>query len=870
MYGFAILLSFILLLFVCVHTVNWKWKIMHYFMSIVILIIWLMADYIFIVYNWQVSHSPRLSPTFIVILVTYIFLPFPHYYGATLAGFIITMLELLISGFIFYSKIGDQFKASLKIYPLAADCIFLLICNAVGVYKLYIDEVNQRRAFLDRRMCIESQIKCLIEEEREDRLLSTVMPRHIITDVKRDIRRGILSSDMRPTNHWPFSELYVVQYSNVSIMFADIINFTKLASNLTSENLVILLDELFGRFDAIAEKHNCMRIRIVGDCYIAVCGLPEYFLDHASNCVEMGFEMIQTIKEIREERKMNIDMRIGIHSGKVISGILGVKKWQFDIWSQDVDIANLMEHTGESGKIHISNVVKDLLGESYEYGPGFGETKSEFLVEKKITTYLVIPADKKEEPYTNGEVHFNGQRRISIYQPNNTRFNRSFRYKRAQRDESELDHSTSQPGSNAFQSSHIMENLLSCNVNFQMEKAIDKMALRKKDQWTKDTGIDPLTLRFSSIDLELPFMRQIDPLFKYYLLAVLLVFLALFSMNILANTAENKLLSLPYVVLVIPLVTLVYAAWHDFVVNVKIDSSEGSSLPQAPKGRINSFLTLISRNVASSLKVRLGLWLTVIVILIALIVINMCFCLSWDRSSCVVTNDKIENARFYTYSYALAVTAVAVFLRIHHMFKLIAYITVLLVFVIFYSIFEDDCIYESFFPGEYVSNRFPVDHSVYLIFIIVCYHLMDRQFEYLSRLDYLWKCQLRQKQEETNITNTVNKFLIQNILPQHVATFYMNDCTKNKVYHEEYTHVAVMFASIPNFSEFYEETDINGHGLKCLQLLNEIICELDCLLNVSQFSRVEKIKVISSTYMAAAGLKPSRRLSSSDENVCLQ
>ena len=147
-----------------------------------------------------------------------------------------------------------------------------------------------------------------------------------------------------------FRPLHIERMENVSILFADIVGFTHMSSNKSASQLVALLSDLYGRFDDLCVQMSCEKIATLGDCYYCVSGCPEPREDHARSCVLMGLAMINAIEEFDIDNDEQVDMRVGVHSGSVNCGIVGTRKFKFDIFSNDVTLANKMESTGKPGK----------------------------------------------------------------------------------------------------------------------------------------------------------------------------------------------------------------------------------------------------------------------------------------------------------------------------------------------------------------------------------------------------------------------------------------------------------------------------------------------------------------------------------------
>lgn len=248
---------------------------------------------------------------------------------------------------------------------LVSNTFFLASSLIIAAFTAYSLELHVRRGFYQTR---------IIEKERakSESLLLNILPEDTAKVLKE--RNGTIAD----------------YFDEVSILFADMVGFTPLTEQMTPTAMVELLNELFCYFDSLVEKYHLEKIRTIGDSYMVTSGVPRPRSDHAQALARMALDMRDFAASSVRLPYGRLQLRIGINSGPVMAGVIGKKKFQYDVWGSAVNIASRMESQGIVGKIQVSQATYELLADEFiceQRGTvmvkGIGTMETWFLVDRK-------------------------------------------------------------------------------------------------------------------------------------------------------------------------------------------------------------------------------------------------------------------------------------------------------------------------------------------------------------------------------------------------------------------------------------------------------------------------------------------------------
>jgi adenylate cyclase len=212
-----------------------------------------------------------------------------------------------------------------------------------------------------------------IEQAKAEDLLLNILPRSIADQLKAQ------------------AEPIADHFSSASILFADVVDFTPFSERLAPAAVVGILDDLFSHFDALAERHGLEKIKTIGDCYMVAAGVPSPRPDHARAVALMALDMLEVMRSSDHVGHLGLELRIGINSGPVVAGVIGRKRFLYDLWGDAVNTASRMESHGTPGRIQITRATYELLADEFECVPrgtipvkGKGEVEAWYLVGQRL------------------------------------------------------------------------------------------------------------------------------------------------------------------------------------------------------------------------------------------------------------------------------------------------------------------------------------------------------------------------------------------------------------------------------------------------------------------------------------------------------
>ncbi|XP_070144846.1 adenylyl cyclase X E-like isoform X2 [Drosophila kikkawai] len=789
------------------------------FTSVVASLLLLTADLGLNAYHYIVHDWPIISAMDIYSLcMIYMFLPIPSIRAAALLALFVSVLYVLYYFQVVYflSKYASRSAHTYDLFML--DVFHYFGFNVMGIFFRMMNDTMVRSSFLDRHQFIMEENWLRDALHQEAKLLHNILPPQIAKTYMGSIKDKIMQADSDTEfglrNYQ--SSMAVQIHSDVSILYADVVNYTHLTTTLSVEKLVMVLHDLYGRFDMAAAIYKVQRIKFLGDCYYCVAGLVEPDPDHAENAVSLGLSMISHIQEVRETRDLDIDMRIGIHSGSLFAGVIGQAKLQFDIWGADVDIANHLEATGKAGYVHISGrTLSNLTPSMYTILPGTEEAQNDPVLQKHpMNTYLIT-----------GTPSAIPSRRVTHYRWH----------------QSAMD-IKSRPNIESWSSYN--------SVTEELREEFDKMPVgglgwyrrccrygEAPKNEMREIGLFCAT--FKDKTLEKNYLQQPDYIFKGSILMAWLIGVCMIYIQIIGNDDICRLCVAGHMVVFTLLTFLLFISWYKKVCWWRDGQNEYKKY---------SKFSCIIFHVYEKIQRSLFLRITCYFLTIGCYYSSLCMILV----DCDKNKFDLEFIESKLYHYDISYTTcfspwtftnmMALILGMSYTFARIpfalktcigcmeAFVYLLILFFEYHFVFQHSNTTAPFLPSE-------VAHCDRILLMLVTLYMKERRIEFNAKTNYRLNVNLKNKQQAATATNQSIIILLNNILPARVA--------QHELYYENYRMISVMFAKLMNFKM----------DLPSLRVLNCIITEFDILLSrYKEYYMVEKIKVVGCTYMAACGL----------------
>ena len=252
----------------------------------------------------------------------------------------------VVSGvFDFFLAKGENYGIPMRTIAVFFVLNFTIMSTIVWLLLRYF--VQQRDRFQNE--LAEQHALVRIEREKSDRVLTSILPVHVAERLKRS--PGTIADGL----------------ADVSVMFADIVDFTRLAEELAPSEVVNFLDEVFSRFDSLAEKHGLDKIKTIGDAYMVVGGLTDGHLSYVDHVADMALEMVEMARADAMLRSYGVQLHVGIATGPAIAGVIGAKRFAYDLWGDTVNIANRLTSEAAAGTVLVDKTTYRRLGHRYAF-----------------------------------------------------------------------------------------------------------------------------------------------------------------------------------------------------------------------------------------------------------------------------------------------------------------------------------------------------------------------------------------------------------------------------------------------------------------------------------------------------------------------
>ncbi|MEQ8358740.1 MAG: adenylate/guanylate cyclase domain-containing protein [Cytophagales bacterium] len=318
------------LMFLCVLIINYKgWR--------VLASTWFTATaYIGVtLFLYLLGFSSGVWAIYFIIIITP-YMTFPKKARKLAISFSMLGVLTLIISTAFQSKIIAHYDV--------IDPYFLQMVNISTTGLICLTIAWTLSVLLDR-----SEESLMAEQKKSDDLLHNILPVNVAKDLKE-------TGKTIPKRH-----------KNVTILFTDFKGFTELVASIPAIDLVNELNDIFGKFDEIVEETGVQKIETIGDAYVAACGLEEEINEHAFNCIKAAQQMLSYLESRNKQHEIKWNMRVGIHSGPIVAGVVGKKKFNYDLFGDTINTASRMESSGEPGKINISESTFQLVKNDFDF-----------------------------------------------------------------------------------------------------------------------------------------------------------------------------------------------------------------------------------------------------------------------------------------------------------------------------------------------------------------------------------------------------------------------------------------------------------------------------------------------------------------------